>query len=99
MRPKVSRDNFVAAEQCYRHAVGLDARFALAHARLAEILQGRYEWFDRQPALLAEARSHAEEALRLDPHCGQAHLMKAEILSWSGKSNEKDQTEKREGEN
>src|SRR5256886_13114091 len=29
MRPEVSSDNFVAAEQCYRHAVGLDARFAL----------------------------------------------------------------------
>ena len=38
MRPEVSRDNYVAAEQCYRHAVALDPRFALAHARLAEIL-------------------------------------------------------------
>ena len=96
MRPEVSRDNFVAAEQCYRHAVGLDARFALAHARLAEILQGRYEWFDRQPALLAEARSHAEEALRLDPHCGQAHLLMAKILSWSAKSIERDKAMKQE---
>ena len=42
MRPEVSRDNYVAAEQCYRHAVALDPRFALAHARLAEILDGRY---------------------------------------------------------
>src|SRR5205807_1974488 len=75
MRPEVSRDNYVAAEQCYRHAVALDPRFALAHARLAEILEGRYGSFDHQPALLAEARSHAEEALRLDPHCGQAHLL------------------------
>jgi tetratricopeptide (TPR) repeat protein len=33
--------------------------------------------------VLAEARSQAEEALRLDPHCGQAHLVMAEILSWS----------------
>ena len=81
MRPEVSRDNYVAAEQCYRHAVALDPRFALAHARLAEILEGRYGWFDNQPALLAEARSHAEEALRLDPHCGQAHLEMAMILS------------------
>jgi TolB-like protein/Tfp pilus assembly protein PilF len=96
MRPEVSRDNFVAAEQCYRHAVGLDARFALARARLAEILQGRYEWFDHQPVLLAEAHTHAEEALRLDPHCGQAHMLMAKILSWSVKSIERDEAMKQE---
>ncbi len=96
MRPEVSRDNYVAAEQCYRHAVALDARFALAHARLAEIVAGRYDWFDHQPALLAEARSHAEEALRLDPHCGQAHMVMALILSWSVKSIERDKTIKQE---
>jgi serine/threonine protein kinase/tetratricopeptide (TPR) repeat protein len=96
MRPEVSRDNYVAAEQCYRHAVALDARFALGHARLAEIVEGRYGWFDHQPALLAEARSHAEEALRLDPHCGQAHMMMAKILAWSVKSIERDKTIKQE---
>ena len=61
-----------------------------AHARLAEILEGRYGWFDHQPALLAEARNHAEEALRLDPHCGQAHMEMAIILSYSVKSIERD---------
>ena len=96
MRPEVSRDNFVAAEQCYRHAVALDPRFALAHARLAEILEGRYGWFDNQPALLAEARSHAEEALRLDPHCGQAHMEMARILACSVKSIERDEAMKQE---
>jgi TolB-like protein len=96
MRPEVSRDNYVAAEQCYRHAVALDARFALAHARLAEILEGRHEYFDHQPALLAEARSHAEEALRLDPHCGQAHMVMAYILSRSVKSIERDKAIKEE---
>jgi len=96
MRSDVSRDNYVAAEQCYRHAVALDPRFALAHARLAEILEGRYGWFDHQPALLAEARSHAEEALRLDPHCGQAHMEMANILSYSVKSIERDKAIKQE---
>jgi len=96
MRPEVSRDNYVAAEQCYRHAVALDARFALAHARLAEMLEGRDSNFDHQPALLAEARSHAEEALRLDPHCGQAHMVMAYILSRSVKSIERDKAIKQE---
>ena len=96
MRPEVSRDNYVAAEQCYRHAVALDPRFALAHARLAEMLEGRDSNFDHQPALLAEARSHAEEALRLDPHCGQAHMVMAYILSRSVKSIERDKAIKQE---
>src|SRR5438034_8437859 len=96
MRPEVSRDNYVAAEQCYRHAVALDPRFALAHARLAEMLEGRHGNFDNQPALLAEARTHAEEALRLDPHCGQAHMLMAKILSWSVKSIERDEAMKQE---
>jgi non-specific serine/threonine protein kinase len=96
MRPEVSRDNYVAAEQYYRHAVALDPRFALAHARLAEILEGRYGWFDHHPALLAEARNHAEEALRLDPHCGQAHMEMAIILSYSVKSIERDKAIKEE---
>jgi TolB-like protein len=96
MRPEVSRDNHVAAEQCYRHAVALDPRFALARARLAEILSGLYEYFDHRPAVLAEARSHAEEALRLDPHCGQAHLVMARILSSSDKSIEREKAMKQE---
>ena len=96
MRPEASRDNYVAAERCYRHAVALDPRFALAHDRLAEILEGRYGWFDHQPALLAEARSHAEEALRLDPHCGQAHMEMARILAFSVKSIERDKAMKQE---
>ena len=96
MRPEVSRDNYLAAEQCYRHAVALDSRFALAHARLAETLESRSEYFDHQPALLAEARSHAEEALRLDPHCGQAHLVMAFILGQSVKSIERDKAIKEE---
>jgi TolB-like protein/Tfp pilus assembly protein PilF len=96
MRPEVSRDNYLAAEQRYRHAVALDPRFALAHARLAETLEGRSEYFDHQPALLAEARSHAEEALRLDPHCGQAHLVMAFILGQSVKSIERDKAIKEE---
>jgi non-specific serine/threonine protein kinase len=96
MRPEVSRDNYLDAEKCYRHAVALDPRFALAHARLAEILEDLYGVFDHRPALLAEARSHAEEALRLDPHCGQAHLVMAEILAWSVKSTERDKAIKQE---
>ena len=57
---------------------------------------GLYDYFDHRPAVLAEARSHAEEALRLDPHCGQAHMEMAGILSWSVKSIERDKAMKQE---
>jgi len=86
MRPEVSRDNFLAAENFYKEAVALDSSFALARARLAEMQLWLYEKFDTQPARLAEARRNAEDALRLDPDCGQAHMtlagcMKANYLT------------------
>ena len=37
MRPEVSQDNYLAAENFYKQAVALDPGFALARARLAEM--------------------------------------------------------------
>ena len=86
MRPEVSQDNYLAAENFYKQAVALDPSFALARARLAEMQLWLYEKFDTRPARLAEARRNAEDALRLDPDCGQAHMalagcMKANYLT------------------
>jgi non-specific serine/threonine protein kinase len=51
MRPEVSRDNYLAAENFYKQAVALDPAFALARARLAEIQQWLYyRNFDARPA-------------------------------------------------
>jgi TolB-like protein len=80
MRPEVSRDNFLAAENFYKPAVALDPRFALARARLAEMQNYIYGAFDHHAARLAEARSNAEEALRVDPNCGQAHMALAQSM-------------------
>src|SRR6266480_4397269 len=88
MRSEVSRDNYLAAESFYKQAVALDPNFALARARLAEMQLWLYEKFDYPgPARLAEARRTAEEAVRLDPDCGQAHMavagcMKANYLTY-----------------
>jgi non-specific serine/threonine protein kinase len=86
MRPEVSRDNYLAAENFYKQAVALDPNFALARGRLAEMQLWLYEKFDTQPARLAEARRNAEDAVRFDPDCGQAHMalagcMKANYLT------------------
>jgi non-specific serine/threonine protein kinase len=87
MRPEVSRDNYLAAENFYKQAVALDPNFALARARLAEMQLWLYEKFDTRPARLAEARRNAEAAVRSDPDCGQAHMalagcMKANYLTY-----------------
>jgi TolB-like protein/Tfp pilus assembly protein PilF len=88
MRPEVSRDNYVAAANFYKQAVSLDPRFVLARARLAEMQLCLYGFFDNRPALLAEARSTAEEAVRLDPNCGQAHMALASCMQAAGESPE-----------
>ena len=46
MRPEVSRDNYLAAENFYKQAVALDPNFALARARLAEMQLWLYQMFD-----------------------------------------------------
>jgi serine/threonine protein kinase/tetratricopeptide (TPR) repeat protein len=87
MRPEVSQDNYLAAENFYKQAVTLDPSFALARARLAEMQLWLYQrFFMSRPARLAEARSTAEEALRLDPDCGQAHMVLAGCMMAAGDS-------------
>jgi TolB-like protein len=88
MRPEVSRDNFVAAENFYKQAVALDPRFALARARLAEMQNNLYASFEHQAPRLAEARRNAEEALRVDPNCGQAHMALAQSMQHADESAE-----------
>ena len=66
--------NDLAAEKFYKQAVASYPNFALARARLAEMQHGFTTTFITRPARLAEARRNAEEAVRLDPDCGQAHM-------------------------
>ncbi|MEY2518995.1 MAG: eukaryotic-like serine/threonine-protein kinase [Verrucomicrobiota bacterium] len=84
MRPETSQENNLAAENFYKQAITLDPRFALARARLAVIQNNLYGFFDHRPARIAEARSNAEEAVRLDPNCGQAHMALAAVMLGSG---------------
>jgi TolB-like protein/Tfp pilus assembly protein PilF len=84
MRPENSQDNNLAAEKFYRQAITLDPRFALARARLATIEHNLYGFFDRSAVRLAEAKINTEEALRIDPNCGQAHMALAHVLFGPG---------------
>lgn len=81
MRPETSQDNYLAAENFYKQALSLDPKFALAQARLSTIQNNLYGRFDPRPARKAEARRNAEEAVRSDQNCGQAHMALAMAIA------------------
>ncbi len=61
-----------AAERFYQRAIDLDPNFALARARLSALVAQL-----RPKADKLKARAEAEEALRLQPELGEAHLAHA----------------------
>ena len=75
----------VAAEQLYVQATALDPKFALAHAR-ASLLNSRIASYDQDRARKAKARAQAEEALRLSPTLGEAHMALGLCLYWGEKN-------------
>jgi len=62
-----------AVEQLYEQAIALDPTFALAHSRLSMTNSFFYLQTQEQTRKL-KARAAAEEALRLSPTLGEAHL-------------------------
>ncbi|HEX4640435.1 MAG TPA: hypothetical protein VH252_03560, partial [Chthoniobacterales bacterium] len=74
LRPETSRENLLSAESFYKQAIALDPKFVLARARLSLVQALIYEYFESgNAARLADARTNAEEALRLDPDSAEAH--------------------------
>ncbi|MEY2556092.1 MAG: hypothetical protein QOF93_1236, partial [Verrucomicrobiota bacterium] len=66
-------EDAVAAEQLYAQAITLDPTFALAHAR-ASITNSNISLQSQDQTRKSKARAQAEEALRLSPTLGEAHL-------------------------
>lgn len=77
----------IAAEQLYVQATALDPKFALAHAR-ASLLNSRIASYDQDRARKAKARAQAEEALRLSPTLGEAHMALGLCLYWGEKKHD-----------
>ena len=69
-----SVEDTIAAEQLYAQAIALDPKFALAHARLSIVNSQHASGPSDNHALRAKARAAAEEALRLAPSLGEAHM-------------------------
>ena len=68
-----TREDWIAVNQLYAQAIALDPTFALAHAR-ASISYSQQSFQTHDPVLRGKARTLADEALRLSPTLGEAHL-------------------------
>jgi len=66
-----------------RAAVKLDPQFALAHARLAEVLTQQHDSEARAPTM-AEALARASDAMRLAPDLPQARIAQAHVQAVQG---------------
>jgi len=80
------REDAIAAEQLYVQASAVDPTFALAHAR-ASLLNSQISegMTGDHLARKAKARAQAEEALRLSPTLGEAHMALGLCLYWGEK--------------
>lgn len=75
-------EDYIEAEKIYMQAIALDPTFALAYAQ-ASMLNSGISVEDR--ARKARARALAEEALRLSPTLGEAHMALGLCLHWGEK--------------
>jgi len=78
-------EDAIAAEQLYVQATAVDPTFALAHAR-ASLLNSQISSNGDDRARKAKARAQAEEALRLSPTLGEAHMALGVCLYWGEKN-------------
>lgn len=76
-RPGGTLANFQEAVRLYHEAIERDPRFALARARIASTLTYIYLNSEPSDAVRDRARREADEALRLQPELGQAHVARA----------------------
>ncbi len=72
-RIAASKLDVVAADELYAQAIALDPKFALARAR-ASMLNSTMYLVGRMPERKVKARVLADEALRLAPNLGDAHV-------------------------
>ncbi len=79
-RPGYLVESRQAAAGFYGQAIARDPAFALAHARLANVLTYLYANGSPTPELRERARRAADEARRLRPDLGEGHLARAFFL-------------------
>ena len=83
--PNGSRADDIAAEELYLQAIALDPGFALAYARVSILNTGMGTDHDDRERKV-KARAQAEQALRLSPDLGEAHMALGLCLFWGEKN-------------
>jgi TolB-like protein/Tfp pilus assembly protein PilF len=73
-RPDRRHDDVAAAEALYERALQIDASFALAQARLAQLESWFYYAIEAAPQRAQKARAAASDARRLQPDLAETHL-------------------------
>src|SRR5436189_5085788 len=73
-RTDMFRDTALKAEELFEQATKLDPNFAAAFAGLSMVESWAYHSFDPLPARRKQARTGANEALRLQPDLPEGHL-------------------------
>jgi adenylate cyclase len=75
-RNAITKDNCTRARDCWERALALDPTSASLHGMLAFIryVDARFDWWDDRETALAKGFESAQEALRLDPENGDAHM-------------------------
>ena len=73
-RPDNLLQDFRSAINLYEQAIGLDPKFALAHARLSASTSNLYHFYEPVATLKEKAHAEALESLRLQPNLGEGHL-------------------------
>lgn len=80
--PDALLEDYKKAERLYVKAIGLDPKFALAHARLASTRAEIFHYYEPLDSWKTRARSSAETALQLQPSLGEAHLAIGQCIYW-----------------
>src|SRR5438552_4182317 len=73
-RPDNLLQDFRSAINLYEQAIGLDPKFALAHARLSASTSNLYHFYEPIEPWKQKAHAEALESLRLQPNLGEGHL-------------------------
>src|SRR5437773_4164788 len=80
--PDTLLEDYKKAEQLYQTAIGLDPKFALAHARLASTRAAIFHYYEPLDAWKTKARVEADVALQLQPNLAEAHLALGQCIYW-----------------
>ncbi len=92
LRTERSRENYLLGIDFDKRALALDPKFVLARARLSYSQGYLYALYEpTNAALLAESKTNAEEALRLDPNSAEAHLA---LAKWAWTTDDRETARK-----